>query len=172
MYVFVSCLSFVFAINLFLYFHCWLLDYGAVYLIRVCLQFRRKVGHWSVGWQRGDDEEEWCWRFWCFFFWVAERWWWGAVLNILIVMRVIMRSDPDTYIIMKCVSVCLSVTKNNHFLKRYVWLFDVLSSIWSWPSNLNADNGDGDTYIYFMIKCVSVTKNDHFLLGVSCNHHL
>ena len=63
MYVFVSCLYFVFAIYLFLYFHCWLLDYGAVYLIRVCLQFRRKVGQWSVGWQRGDDEE-WSWTFW------------------------------------------------------------------------------------------------------------
>ena len=28
-------------------------------------------------------------------------------------------SDDDIYIMMKCVSVCLSVTKNNHFLERH-----------------------------------------------------
>ena len=27
--------------------------------------------------------------------------------------------DDDIYIMMKCVSVCLSATKNNHFLERH-----------------------------------------------------
>ena len=43
--------------------------------------------------------------------------------------------DEDIYIMMKCVSVCLSATKNNHFLERHqddVWnvLRDFSKSFW------------------------------------------
>ena len=116
MYVFVSCLSFVFAINLFLYFHCWLLDYGAVYLIRVCLQFRRKVGQWSVGWQRGDDEE-WSWTFWSWWGWS-----WGVILVHILLWSV-------------CLFVCLSrkmitsLKGMSHCLTFYPQ-FEVDPSIW------------------------------------------
>ena len=146
-----------------------------------CLQFRRKVGQWSVGWQRGDDEE-WSPRFF-FFFWQRgddEEW---SSRFFFFRREVMMRSDLQDfdrdegdheewswYIYYDAVCVCLFVC---HFLKCVsvcLLVCNVLSSIWRWPPNLNSDNGDGDKSRWS--DCLSVTKNDHFLFGVSCNHHL